>query len=775
MKCRTCTREFLDGLDQCPYCRTSARPGGRVATKERGGVAMLGDLFERGAQGEDARPGPGADDTLSGLKLEPDLKPGRAEPPPPPSPGPETTGGTTTAGGHWSPTKARVESWAVAGELNHYEVLDVDEATPDEEVQARIQLLDARLERWAGDGMDANAQRIGSSGKYRLFDLREALRDRALYGKEVARQRHERALRRIREEIRQYVERDQTLQWGEWTGLKNRARDAGLNDSELEEILRGFREQGVLTGLEIEGREIRSLTELRLLCDGRGEPLVEPMWGGKLEDWLKRAAEKPELAEQVRQVRAEYDGQRVSGACLILWEIGERRLVLKSDAGGEGFEGLRRWVLAVKNEGYEAASLEALKDRRLENWLGRVLHLDELSEVAARQRGRGRAGLEEILKHVAPRQEQTGPPFTFVQRKAYDLADLIACCDEFPEEAAQYLYNEYFERWLAPRGEAPLALRARQLRKEYEGREPEGLEMFVRSLCSNVGVAPYPRLVSESEGVELGALPVGRGAEAVLTFENRGRGYGWGSVTLEPELPGLKVSGGFDSHDASVELRLDTLRVSPGAYRGEVVVTLEGVPEQLRVPVGYQVAPLQVQTEPSGLYFGKILHGKAQRAGLRVTCTPRDGRLRGRARIEPAVAGVSVSGRLDGAASDLQVDVNTLELEPGRRYQTFVKLDTNVGGFEVPVSFEAALRWDIVAGWTVGASLAAGILMLLTRLALAGGDSRLSGWFLSYSDASTGVLVSSGVFAAVVVAASALLIYLKVLKGRGGLSKKGKA
>ncbi|HLL76015.1 MAG TPA: hypothetical protein VK421_12225, partial [Pyrinomonadaceae bacterium] len=419
MKCRKCTREFLDGLDQCPYCRTSARPGGRIATKERGRVAMLGDLFERGVQGEDARPGPGADDTLSGLKLEPDRKPGRAEPPP--RPGPETTGGTAAAGGHWAPTKARIESWAVTRELNHYEVLDIDEATPDEEVEARIQLLDARLERWAGDGMDANAQRIGSSGKYRLFELREALKDRALYGKEVARERHERALRRIREEIRQYVERDNTLQWGEWTGLKNRAHDEDVSDAELEEILRDFRAQGVLTGLEIEEREVRSLTELRLLCDGRGEPLVEPMWSGRLEEWLERAAQKPELAEQVRQVKAEYDGQRVSGACSVLWEIGERRLVLKSDAGSEGFESLRRWVQAVRKEGYEAASLEALKDRRLENWLGRVLHLDELSEVAAKQRDRGAAGLQEILKYVSPRQEQSGPPMVFVQRKAHNL------------------------------------------------------------------------------------------------------------------------------------------------------------------------------------------------------------------------------------------------------------------------------------------------------------------------------------------------------------------
>jgi len=157
-----------------------------------------------------------------------------------------------------------------------------------------------------------------------------------------------------------------------------------------------------------------------------------------------------------------------------------------------------------------------------------------------------------------------------------------------------------------------------------------------------------------------------------------------------------------------------------------------------------------------------MMHGGARTETIHLTTRPAGGRLWGTAAAAPQVTGLTVTPAIDGASCDVEVRVDTTFMDAGRSFSGAVRLDTNAGTFDVPLTFRTMFRWDTVAGWTVGLGLTVGCLMAWCRGALAASASSLRGWLLSYpSRSATDLLWACGVFAVVFVAG--VVGFVKVL------------
>ena len=758
----------------------------------------------------------------------------------------------------WVPSRDRVEAWAVAKSLSHYEVLEVDQSTEDAVIEERKVALDSALERWAMDMMDANAQRIGNRGKDRLFDLKEAFRDRASYDLELQAEKRQSALRSVREVIEECL-KDQILQWNEWKFIVlPKAQDEGITREEVEVILDEMRARGFLTGLRIADREVRTILELKDLCDGLGSPLVEVIWNGQLEVWLEKAAARRDLAEEVRLVKAEYADNRVSGAQRVLWKMNERRLLLPGKDGDEKLSSVNEWAEYVDTRGLQTHSLDALKDRRLEDWFDRAIGREDLGRLARQLREEQDEDLSKIVRAI--KAKGSDPIFEWGDGTvAYGLSDLATQCDKNLDEAETYLFNKMFETRFQQLGKAPLATAANTLRRKYKDTPRRGVEMFVRELCKAARMNPYP-MIAVQPTVEFGRIKFGHVQTKTVQIENRGRGYAWGKIALQDQIPSLSVPGNFElTHSASIEVKLDTSGVALGQYSTSLVIEADGIPEPqhilisyevvpldlaiqperveigllpqgakahasvritnrhqgqsagevsieselpgvtftrqfkldsrstadidlqfdtltvkpgkyttnlvmegggfphtFKIPLWFEVAPLEVKLDPPVVNFGKIMHGTTSKAALKVSCTPAGGRLSGTTKgIKPPCNGLTVRGQLEGQLSEFELLVDTSRLEPGKRFKIKLLFDTNVNMLEVPIEFRTSMRPNSVIAWqTIGSGLATGLLMYISRVLLQNIEG-LNQWFFSYQSGTT-LIISTGAFGALVAAAGIL-------------------
>jgi hypothetical protein len=808
MQCQHCGRSLPDEKAGCPSCRqeenrASPTAPDEVSAHSASSLTELPPMETSVAVGKPPAP-------------KPDTAPD--EPP------------TLIRVKGWVPRRERVEAWGVRKELNHYEVLDLGGNEPDELVAQRISLLERSLNKWASDPMQYELQKIGSSGQVRIYDLKQALRDRPAYDALLQQEKHLAALKRVHEAITQCV-KDDILQWNEWKFiLLPKAEEEGVGRQELEAILREMKARGVLTGLELAGSEVRTILELKDVCQGKGQALVEVIWNSKLEAWLARAALRRDLADEARLVKEEYKDNRESGAQRMLWRMNEKVFILAGPGGEVKIESVKDWVEGVYTRGLESASITALEDRRLEDWLLIAMNRERLSRLAASQRGNGRRGLWEVIWQTNQRSEETEKaykrtktlikeypdfleaqyqhaahcaltnrpsemrvllqklietdsaygvrarsdagfqnagneiqnllkgltanrkPLKFPRGLIYTVNDLIARCEEDVENAQEYLFNGYIETWLGKdEGEAPLAALAKNTAKQYVNLKRRGLEMFVRGLCREANIEPYPKLSAQPDVLNLGTLPQGAQTSAGIRLKNLSRGYAWGAVIVEPALPGLKVSPSFDGVDSALSLSLDTLRVEPGPYSGKIIIRPEGVPEQVDIPLSYVVAPLRVDIKPPALELGKVLHGTRSVAPVTISCQ-QGGRLVGAPRaLEPNLNGVTVTGGLDGAANELFIAVDTTALPPGKIFDSTLKLATNAGELQIPIKFKTSLRWKhLVIIRTAGYGLLVGVAMFLLRALLENFEG-LEDWFLYY-DNSAGTIISAGAVGALAVA-----------------------
>lgn len=757
----------------------------------------------------------------------------------------------------WVPSRDQVEAWAVARSLSHYDVLEVDHTADDALIEERKVELDRSLERWAMDMMDANVQRIGNRGKDRLFDLQEAFKDRASYDLELQAEKRQSALRSVREVIEQCL-KDQILQWNEWKFIVlPKAEDEGITREEVEVILDEMRARGFLTGLRIADREVRTILELKDSCQGEAGQLVDSIWNGTLEVWLEQCAARKDLADEVRLVKEEYDEKKLSGAHRVLWKMNERRLVLAGRSEKEAISSVQEWVEGVHGRGLANPSLEALKDRRLEDWFFNAVRREDLGNLARQLRENQDEDISKIIGAIDAKPSD--PIFEWRDgTAAYSLAELAGQCDKNLDEVKTYLFNKSFETRLQQLGKAPLATAASTLRSKYKDAPRHGVEVFTRELCKTAKINPYP-ILAVQQGVAFGKVRFGETQIKTIQIENRGRGYAWGTIKLRDNLPGLTVPSSFDLEGNSrdieikldtsnvaigqysteltiqgdglpepscvsisyevapldlaihpntvemgripvggtaktsvtitnnergrsagrakleadipgltftekfaidgkfaIDLYLDTISLPPGKHATNLVVEGEGFPRTFKIPLSFEVLPLEVKFDPPVVNLGKIMHGTKSKATLKVSCTPEGGRLSGTTKgIKPPCAGLAVRGRLKGQLSEFEIHVDTSKLEPGKRFKIKLLFDTNVNKLEVPIEFRTSMRPNSVIAWqTIGSGLVTGLVMYLSRALLQNVEG-LNSWFFSYQSGTT-LIITTGAFGALVAATGVL-------------------
>jgi|GEM_PF-4931931 len=374
MRCPDCGRELSEGAEYCPSCEQKA--GLSLEKPQEGGTAPTSPL--------DSPPSPARP------QLESERSPRRGRV--------DVVPRSAQVASQWLPRRERVEAWAFRNELNHYEVLDLDENAPDEELYNRKEALRARLEQWANDPMDRGLQDLGAAGLRRFHEMEEAFRDRRRYNEELKRRRHNQAVEEVRRQAWSFV-RDGVLQEDEYTTLKRTAEERGLSREELDGILKDLEHSGVLTGITVAGQRCRTLEELKEACRGRGDPLVEAIWNGELERWLVNGA----LVTKVREVKGRYEKKRQLGAQVWLWSAGETALVLNGRDGEERVRSLRQWIEGVYARGLENSSVQALEQGLLEEWLRIVMNREDLVRVAANERRNGRRGLWRLIWQTGER------------------------------------------------------------------------------------------------------------------------------------------------------------------------------------------------------------------------------------------------------------------------------------------------------------------------------------------------------------------------------------
>lgn len=76
-------------------------------------------------------------------------------------------------------------------------------------------------------------------------------------------------------------------------------------------------------------------------------------------------------------------------------------------------------------------------------------------------------------------------PFRFADTPVNSIEDLLKLCQQFPDEAINYLIREDFEKWLAYVGETKLANYAQQARQSSVSNE-EKLQLFIAN-CQGTG------------------------------------------------------------------------------------------------------------------------------------------------------------------------------------------------------------------------------------------------------------------------------------------------
>lgn len=680
MQCPQCGRTIADGLGVCPKCGNELSIVSELTvaeTVETAGLTVDQDTKSAGNK------------TLSSITV--DLPSGSAVGA---ALAPERTAEQPVAIKDFRPKFADVKRWAVFKELNHYQVLDLTLDAQDNDVRKRIKILKETLGKWA-EAQDKVTQDVGSEGLNRLDDMETALlTNRREYDEQLRKEHHQSVISKLMDEVEAGAA-DGVVQWTEWIGLKEKARALGATIEELEDILSGFRSKGVLTGLklpEVE-REVRTLNELKDACGHRASLLVGPLWDESLEDWLNKGAEKPHLAEFVSKIREEYSHAKLSGAWLFLWEIGEKALVLETARGTDEHSSAESWVQGIESGDLKQASIDALRDRRLENWFDRAIGREDLGRQARQLREEQDEDLSKIVRAI--RAKGSDPVFEWRDGTlAYSLGELAAQCDKNSDEAKAYLFDKSFERRLQELGKAPLATAVSAVRTKFKDAPRHGVEALIRELCKAAKINPYP-ILTVQQSVGFGKVIFGESQAKTIQIENRGRGQAWGTIKLRDNLPGLNVPGSFDLEGNSLDIgiTLDTSNAVVGQYSTELTIQGDGLPEPSCVSITYEVVRLDLTIGRASIEMGRVPIGGKVREKFTITNNGR-GRSLGRVRLEPELPGVAFPQEFS-IGSDEVVEIHVYldtVLVPPRKYAAVLVVTGDGFGdaFEVPLFFDVA-------------------------------------------------------------------------------------
>jgi serine/threonine protein kinase len=352
-----------------------------------------------------------------------------------------------------------------------------------------------------------------------------------------------------------------------------------------------------------------------------------------------------------------------------------------------------------------------------------------------------------------PQPPNIVPPSTrlsFQKASASTLNELVDLCDRYPDEAQDYLFNGYIEKWLAQTGVAALAQTARNMTRSYGSAKRKGLELFVREVCKVAQIAPWPVLVSSSPGLDLGRVPIGYRSASQIRLKNQGRGYAWGKVAIQPPIGGITTSATFDGSYSQIEVSLDLAQVSAGSYRAELLVQPDGVPSVLKVPIQLEVLPLRVRVSPESCNLGRLSFGTKTQIEVKLTNSDPGGRIVGQASLTPTIRGAACTTKIDGESPSISVSIDTGTIETGKHCSLTLQMNTNGGIFKVPINFSTSIPWATVWGWTFGCAAGGGAALAALREVVASLQHSQGTWVLGYGAASPELLVATGTLSAVV-------------------------
>lgn len=332
----------------------------------------------------------------------------------------------------------------------------------------------------------------------------------------------------------------------------------------------------------------------------------------------------------------------------------------------------------------------------------------------------------------------------FSNGRAASLAELVDLCDTFPDEAQDHLYSGYLEKWLTgTMNHAGLARTAREAKKRSTtGRRD--LELFVRELCRQADREALPRIVAMPPICSLGSFPIGATARSSVQVAAEGRTYAWGKIVKNPALPGLRVPTEFDTGNGVIELLLDTLTVPAGTYESTLSVQPEGGPAS-EIRVQYSVLALALSVDHPKVDLGAIPFGDSRAQKLTLVSTPAGGRLTGTVAIAAPRAGISIQHTPLSEGSDIELAVDTRELTAGQSYHAVIRVESNAGILDVPVSFKVLVAKETAIAWSVGSSVVLGAAMWFARTTMASADRALTDWYVKFQD--TPELISFGIAA----------------------------
>ncbi len=334
------------------------------------------------------------------------------------------------------------------------------------------------------------------------------------------------------------------------------------------------------------------------------------------------------------------------------------------------------------------------------------------------------ADLQAIQK---PNEESSGAPaLTYADgsraRNASDLARLI---ERFPDESVQYLFSGTLGTWLQQNGLAAAAQAAQDVIEKHKEQPHRALELFRRSLYPSGASGVLPVLSVLPKELDFGALASGATATMQIRIRNGGPGLLWGIIEIENDLPGITVQSTFEGNDSIADITLDTRQVAVGEYAGALMIVTDSPPtsgvglQQKRIPVTYQVQPLQLFVEPGALDFGVIPVGAHAAQTLRVRqqkLSAHGGQPRGTLYAGASLQGVQAPERFAGSEPfEITIDAATPNVV-AQSYAGVLQLDTNGGRFRIPISYRIALPpqrvLTLVFSTTLFAALVAGALRI---------------------------------------------------------------
>jgi len=326
-------------------------------------------------------------------------------------------------------------------------------------------------------------------------------------------------------------------------------------------------------------------------------------------------------------------------------------------------------------------------------------------------------------------------PFRFKLGSANTLPELIDLCEEYPYEAQNYLYSNYFNKWLLDGlHDPPLAQESRSIVSRYSmGSTYEALEMMLRELRRATGLPVLPGVSLAPPRMDFGMISVGSRVLETVRYACEGHGHIWGRVLIEGNLPGLSCPDTFVSDGAPIPITLDTLNTPPGLYEGRLAIAPEGFPEPFHIPVTYTVAPVKAAMTPRRLDLGEIEHGQIAKATLVIGSKDGKSRIAGLATIVPPCPGVSVTAEFQGVSSTLTVTLDTSELEPNREYMRRVQIQSTGGRFDAPIRIHVVARLEaakIRLSALFGALVGIGIFAL-ARWGIGGLIGSIHSWTLT--------------------------------------------